>query len=139
MATLLSPGLPGPVLALNKGAGTTLPAGMFGSAAPTVSNFGIMSGELLSSGSELDSISLTAGTWCVVGVVLPDSGTPSPYLNLNSGVYSDSWPTITTVKIAQNVYYISAIVKLTATTTVYLNATSSSNGGGGFLIATQIG
>ena len=95
----------------------------------------------------LNSVSLGAGTWVVLGMYLSWSSyniTPAGlYLNSASAVASNSW---TTINQGSGVYtgtplIVSAVVKLTGTTTIYLNCQSSATGGVyayGFLVAVQI-
>ena len=95
----------------------------------------------------LNSVSLGAGTWVVLGMYLSlasSSGTPAGlYLNSASAVASNSW---TTINQGSGVYtgtplIVGAVVKLTGTTTIYLNCQSSAFGGDtayGFLVAVQI-
>ena len=93
----------------------------------------------------LNSVSLGAGTWVVLGMYLSqssDGNTPSLYLNSASAVASNSW---TTINQGSGVYtgtpfIVGAVVKLTGTTTIYLNCQSSAYGNFayGFLVAVQI-
>ena len=95
----------------------------------------------------LNSVSLGAGTWVVLGMYLSQltsSGTPAGlYLNSASAVASNSW---TTINQGSGVYtgtplIVGAVVKLTGTTTIYLNCQSSASAGDyayGFLVAVQI-
>ncbi len=94
----------------------------------------------------LNSVSLGAGTWVVLGMYLSwssSSSTPAGlYLNSASAVASNSW---TTINQGSGFYtgtplIVGAVVKLTGTTTIYLNQSSASAGGYayGFLVAVQI-
>jgi hypothetical protein len=92
----------------------------------------------------LNSVSLGAGTWVVLGMYLSSYGGPPAglYLNSASAVASNSW---TTINQGSGVYtgtplIVGAVVKLTGTTTIYLNCQSSSSGDRayGFLVAVQI-
>jgi hypothetical protein len=94
----------------------------------------------------LNSVSLGAGTWVVLGMYLSvssDGNTPAGlYLNSASAVASNSW---TTINQGSGVYtgtplIVGAVVKLTGTTTIYLNCQSSASGNHayGFLVAVQI-
>jgi hypothetical protein len=95
----------------------------------------------------LNSVSLGAGTWVVLGMYLAwlsDGDTQAGlYLNSASAVASNSW---TTINQGSGVYtgtplIVGAVVKLTGTTTIYLNCQSAANGGDaayGFLVAVQI-
>ena len=94
----------------------------------------------------LNSVSLGAGTWVVLGMYLSQSSTgdipAGLYLNSASAVASNSW---TTINQGSGVYtgtplMVGAVVKLTGTTTIYLNCQSSASGSYayGFLVAVQI-
>ena len=94
----------------------------------------------------LNSISLGAGTWVVLGMYLSASSsnaTPAGlYLNSASAVASNSW---TTINQGSGVYtgtplMVGAVVKLTGTTTIYLNCQTSAFNyqAYGFLVAVQI-
>lgn len=94
----------------------------------------------------LNSVSLGAGTWVVLGMYLSyynSFDTPAGlYLNSASAVASNSW---TTINQGSGVYngtplIVGAVVKLTGTTTIYLNCQSSASGDAayGFLVAVQI-
>ena len=95
----------------------------------------------------LNSVSLGAGTWVVLGMYLSNASsydTPAGlYLNSASAVASNSW---TTINQGSGVYngtplIVGAVVKLTGTTTIYLNCQSSAVAGDyayGFLVAVQI-
>jgi len=95
----------------------------------------------------LNSVSLGAGTWVVLGMYLAqtsDGNTPGGlYLNSASAVASNSW---TTINQGSGVYtgtpfIVGAVVKLTGTTTIYLNCQSSAVAGDYayvFLVAVQI-
>jgi hypothetical protein len=94
----------------------------------------------------LNSVSLGAGTWVVLGMYLSYSSsgiTPvGLYLNSASAVASNSW---TTINQGSGVYngtplMVGAVVKLTGTTTIYLNCQSAYTGDKayGFLVAVQI-
>ena len=91
----------------------------------------------------LNSVSLGAGTWVVLGMYLSQlsSGdTPAGlYLNSASAVASNSWTTINQGS-GTTPLIVGAVVKLTGTTTIYLNCQSSASGNYayGFLVAVQI-
>jgi hypothetical protein len=91
----------------------------------------------------LNSVSLGAGTWVVLGMYLSQltsSGTPAGlYLNSASAVASNSWTTINQGS-GTTPLIVGAVVKLTGTTTIYLNCQSSPGGDHayGFLVAVQI-
>ena len=131
---------PGPALAISNGSESTTPSSanefvgalVTCSGAPTADN--------------LNSVSLGAGTWVVLGMYLSqssDGNTPAGlYLNSASAVASNSW---TTINQGSGVYtgtplVVGAVVKLTGTTTIYLNCQSSAGGNQayGFLVAVQI-
>ena len=95
----------------------------------------------------LNSVSLGAGTWVVLGMYLSlliSSDTPAGlYLNSASAVASNSWTTINQGSGVYNdtPFIVGAVVKLTGTTTIYLNCQSSANTydeAYGFLVAVQI-
>jgi hypothetical protein len=132
---------PATALAISNGSESTAP--------PTANTF-VGATVVLSSANtayNLNSVSLGAGTWVVLGMYLSQltsSGTPAGlYLNSASAVASNSW---TTINQGSGVYtgtplIVGAVVKLTGTTTIYLNCQSSASGGDyayGFLVAVQI-
>ena len=141
MATLINVATPGPALAISNGSESTAPS--------SVNKF--VGAEVLLSFANtaynLNSVSLGAGTWVVLGMYLSQQSygdTPAGlYLNSASAVASNSW---TTINQGSGVYtgtplIVSAVVKLTGTTTIYLNCQSSAYGGDdayGFLVAVQI-
>lgn len=93
----------------------------------------------------LNSVSLGAGTWVVLGMYLSSyGGAPAGlYLNSASAVASNSWTTINqgSGSYSGTPLIVGAVVKLTGTTTIYLNCQSSAiaaNTGYGFLVAVQI-
>jgi hypothetical protein len=95
----------------------------------------------------LNSVSLGAGTWVVLGMYLSYPSSPDTpaglYLNSASAVASNSW---TTINQGSGVYtgtplMVGAVVKLTGTTTIYLNCQTSpypNDQAYGFLVAVQI-
>ena len=94
----------------------------------------------------LNSVSLGAGTWVVLGMYLSQSSygdiPAGLYLNSASAVASNSW---TTINQGSGVYtgtplIVGAVVKLTGTTTIYLNCQTSAFNyqAYGFLVAVQI-
>ena len=130
-----------PALAISNGSESTAPS--------SVNTF-VGAAVMLSSANtayNLNSVSLGAGTWVVLGMYLSliiSSDTPAGlYLNSASAVASNSW---TTINQGSGFYtltplIVSAIVKLTGTTTIYLNCQSSANTydeAYGFLVAVQI-
>ena len=132
---------PGPALAISNGSESTAPS----SANKFVGALVMMSSA--NTAYNLNSVSLGAGTWVVLGMYLSYSSsgiTPvGLYLNSASAVASNSW---TTINQGSGVYtgtplMVGAVVKLTGTTTIYLNCQSSAVAGDqayGFLVAVQI-
>jgi hypothetical protein len=131
---------PGPALAISNGSESTAPS----SANKFVGALVMMSSA--NTAYNLNSVSLGAGTWVVLGMYLSYSSsgiTPvGLYLNSASAVASNSW---TTINQGSGVYtgtplVVGAVVKLTGTTTIYLNCQSSAGGNQayGFLVAVQI-
>jgi hypothetical protein len=116
MATLIDVATPGPALAVtDAGAGTPGISGT--SVVETTANtvYG------------LNLVSLTAGTWVVTGVVNVQTGsaTQTNYLNLANATGSNSWPVqITTGEVALK---ISAVIKISGTTSVYLNGKNTAS------------
>ena len=122
-----------------------------GSEAANVSSLNEFVGALVAMSANtaynLNSVSLVAGTWVVLGMYLSlasDTNTPAGlYLNSASAVASNSW---TTINQGSGVYtgtplIVGAVVKLTGTTTIYLNCQSSAFVGDAayvFLVAVQI-
>ena len=140
MATLINVATPGPALAISNGSEST---------APSLANEFVGAAVVRSPNTayNLNSVSLGAGTWVVLGMYLSyssDGNTPAGlYLNSASAVASNSW---TTINQGSGVYtgtplMVSAVVKLTGTTTIYLNCQSPAYVGDwayGFLVAVQI-
>lgn len=129
-ATLLDVAIPSPALSLSQGTHTGTGAGA-----------NIMSGNTALSANvpaAINSASLSPGTYLVLGIFNTVNGTPSAYLSLTSGVASNSWPVQQVTQSA--VVIISAVVKVTSTTTVYLNgeSTTSETAAQGAIIATRI-
>ena len=132
---------PATALAISNGSESTVPstANKFVGAEVTMSS--------PNTAYNLNSVSLGAGTWVVLGMYLSliiSHDTPAGlYLNSASAVASNSW---TTINQGSGVYngtplMVGAVVKLTGTTTIYLNCQSSASGGDyayGFLVAVQI-
>jgi hypothetical protein len=140
MATLIDVATPRPALAISNGSESTAPnsANKFVGAEVTMYS--------ANTAYNLNSVSLGAGTWVVLGMYLSqssDGNTPAGlYLNSASAVASNSW---TTINQGSGVYtgtpfIVGAVVKLTGTTTIYLNCQSSASGdiAYGFLVAVQI-
>ena len=139
MATLIDVATPRPALAISNGSESTYPS--------TINNF-VGAAVIIPANTayNLNSVSLGAGTWVVLGMYLSfssDGNTPvGLYLNSASAVASNSW---TTINQGSGVYngtplMVGAVVKLTGTTTIYLNCQSSASGNHayGFLVAVQI-
>ncbi len=133
---------PGPALAISNGSQATQPAACINDFVGDI--VGMFSAN---TAYNLNSVSLGAGTWVVLGMYLSYASshdTPAGlYLNSASAVASNSW---TTINQGSGVYngtplIVGAVVKLTGTTTIYLNCQSSANAGDyayGFLVAVQI-
>ena len=129
---------PATALAISNGSESTVPSSLNTFVGPQVT---------CSSGpTALNSVSLGAGTWVVLGMYLcysSDNSIPAGlYLNSASAVASNSW---TTINQGSGFYtgtplIVGAVVKLTGTTTIYLNCQSSAYGNWayGFLVAVQI-
>ena len=138
MATLIDVATPGPALALYPGTQNT-----------AITSPGLLTGPVstlvASAPINLNSISLGAGTWAVIGVCLSWASDTPPtaiYLNTASAVASDSWPTQaqgTGGVGAVTPLAKGAVIKLTGTTTVYLNGYQTAFGGAyGMIYAVQI-
>ena len=141
MATLIDVATPATALAISNGSEST--------GANSINNFvgAVVTMSSANTAYNLNSVSLGAGTWVVLGMFLSlliSHDTPAGlYLNSASAVASNSW---TTINQGSGVYtgtplIVSAVVKLTGTTTIYLNCQSSAYGGDdayGFLVAVQI-
>ena len=127
MATLIDVATPGP--ALLEQAGTNS-----GGVGPLANN---TTQTTASTVYQLNSVTLGAGTWVVTGMCGVLSGTETLYLNL-SVVGSNYWTVQTTED--SFVKYISAVIKLTGSSTVYLNGqnTSAAVVAHSLMIATQI-
>ena len=128
MATLIDAGTPGPALSVAiydaGGAGITGNT-ITETTALTVYNLG--------------NVSVTAGTWVVMGIVGVPTGRASQtlYLNTASAVGSNSWP----VQAAYNFNnMVTAVIKVLITTTIYLNGmnTGSAIAATAIMTATQI-
>ena len=140
MATLIDVATPGPARAISNGSESTAPV--------TVNKFvgALVALSSANTAYNLNSVSLVAGTWVVLGMYLSYSSTGDTpaglYLNSASAVASNSWPTINQGSGVYNgtPLMVSAVIKLTGTTSVYLNCQSSAFGGDnayGFLVAVQ--
>ena len=114
MATLIDVATPGPALAVSPSSIAT--TGLYGN---------LITMTLSATEYNLASVSLVAGTWAVVGVAAPVSGTVVLYLNTLSTAASNSWPVQQGGSFEP---YITAVIKLTTTTTIYLNGTNTASG-----------
>ena len=136
-ATLLNVGTPGPALAAATGTNTTLKSNATDSAGGVA---------LTTAGTyyNLNSISLTAGTWAVFGEMTTGgtTGTITPALSGTTASGTNLAPVQTKAGgTAQgNTEYIGAVIKVASTTTVYLNGTASIAGSTGYgtIFAIQI-
>jgi hypothetical protein len=140
MATILNIATPMPALTLDSGStAAAVPVNNF-----LFAGFAVTMANGPPTAYDLNSVSLTAGTWVVVGLAGTTTATTTvvPYLSSSSAVNSSSWPTKTSgTGISPATISIAAVVKLTSTTTVYLNATNNAEPGTGYgaLYAVQIG
>ena len=138
MATLINVATPGPALNISNGIMTTAPIGpgYFGGAS------------VVSSGSptydNLNSISLSPGTYCVTGIVNCSAGA-GVVTSVLSFTTASSIPAAPSHSIHPSLgstpyQIITAIIKVTVITTVYLNATQSiaATNYQGCILATQI-
>jgi hypothetical protein len=112
MATLINVATPGPALAVNKTAQAT-PGYLAGE--------NLLEEPVAGTVYQLDSISITAGTWVVMGVVLAQANTQTNYLNLVTATGSNSWPVQATASSVNTNMVIAAVIKVSSTTTIYLN------------------
>ena len=117
MATLINVATPGPALAVNKTAQPT--SGVLGSE-------NLLTQAVAGTVYQLDSISITAGTWVVMGVVLAGNNTQTLYLNLATATGSNSWPVQATASSTSTNMVIAAVIKVSSTTTIYLNGKNTS-------------
>ena len=86
---------------------------------------------LASTAYQLDSISITAGTWVVMGVLTcaepaVQNSTQTNYLNLVAATGSNSWPVQATAIVTSTNMVIAAVIKVSSTTTIYLNGMNTS-------------
>ena len=137
MATLINVATPGPALAAVKGTE---------SAASSYSYFvgSIVNMATSSTPYNINSLSLTAGTWVVVGLVGTNSatGTLTPFLSGTTASATNLAP-VQTVGTGQGTsvpaMMITSVIKVAVTTTVYLNAEDTVTAyGQGAILATQI-
>jgi hypothetical protein len=112
MATLIDVATPGPALTVNKTA-QAVGSALFSDTEVTEVTAGIV--------YQLDSISITAGTWVVIGVVIATNNTQTNYLNLVTATGSNSWPVQATAGSTSTNMVIAAVIKVSSTTTIYLN------------------
>jgi hypothetical protein len=112
MATLINVATPGPALTVNKTAQT---AGvlLFGDAPVLETTIGTV--------YQLDSISISAGTWVVMGLTAIQNNTQTNYLNLVAATGSNSWSVQATASSTSTNMVIAAVIKVTGATTIYLN------------------
>ena len=90
---------------------------------------------------QLLPITLTAGTWVVTGVVFVTTpANQTNYLNLSTATGSNSWPIITANATTGDNMIITAVIKVSGSTTVYLNGknTASTITASALLTATRI-
>jgi hypothetical protein len=118
MATLIDVATPGPALAVLKSAQT---AGQY-----------IYSGAQVveitpGTAYQLDSISITAGTWVVIGITYCYYITQTNYLNLVTATGSNSWPVQATASSNSTNMVISAVIKVTSPTTIYFNGKNTNS------------
>jgi hypothetical protein len=132
MATLIDVATPGPALNLSKTAQAYAASTLYGETPVTET--------LANTVYQLDSISITAGTWVVVGVTSVLYVTQTNYLNLVTATGSNSWPVQVTASSATTNMAIAAVIKVTGTTTIYLNGknTNSGQAAGAAMFAVQI-
>jgi hypothetical protein len=117
MATLINVATPGPALAVNKTA--QIVATTFWCETQVVES-------TIGTVYQLDSISITAGTWVVMGVVYIEANTQTNYLNLVTTTGSNSWPVQATASSTTTNMVIAAVIKVSSTTTIYLNGKNTS-------------
>ena len=90
---------------------------------------------------QLLPITLTAGTWVVTGVVFVITPVnQTNYLNLSTATGSNSWPVITANATSGSNMIITAVIKVSGSTTVYLNGknTAATISASALLTATRI-
>jgi hypothetical protein len=112
MATLIDVATPRPALAVNKTAQAVTE--YFGTDAAVVET---VAGTVY----QLDSISIPAGTWVVIGVGDVSYNTQTNYLNLATATGSNSWPVQQTASSTSTNMVIAAVIKVSTTTTIYFN------------------
>ena len=137
MATLINVGTPSPALAAATGTNTTIKSNGTDSAGGV---------GMTTAGTyyQLNSISLTAGTWAVLGEMTTGgtTGTITPALSGTTASGTNVVPvqTIAGGSSQGNTMYIGAVIKVASTTTIYLNGTASisSQTGYGTIFAIRI-
>jgi hypothetical protein len=118
MATLIDVATPGPALTLNKTAQAGA-SGLYSDNSLTETTAGTV--------YQLDSISITAGTWVVIGITYCGSVNQTNYLNLVTATGSNSWPAQATVGGSATNQMIAAVIKVSSTTTIYLNGKNTTS------------
>ena len=118
MATLINVATPGPALTLNKTAQAGA-SGLYSDASLYETTAGTV--------YQLDSISITAGTWVVIGITYCGSVNQTNYLNLVTATGSNSWPAQATVGGSATNQMIAAVIKVSSTTTIYLNGKNTTS------------
>ena len=137
MATLINVATPGPALAAVKGTESA------------ASGYSYFVGNLVNMATSstpynINSLSLTAGTWVVVGLVGTNSATGTLTLFLSGTTASaTNLAPVQTVGTGQGTsvpaMMITSVIKVAVTTTVYLNAEDTAIATGqGAILATQI-
>jgi hypothetical protein len=117
MATLIDVATPRPALAVNKTAQTTVYE-IWCDTQVVETTIGTV--------YQLDSISITAGTWVVMGLTAIGNNTQTNYLNLVAATGSNSWPVQATASSTSTNMMIAAVIKVTGATTIYLNGKNTS-------------
>ncbi len=128
MATLIDVGTPGPALAGVAGSNSGLTGPLAQNTTQTTSN----------TVYNLNSVAITAGTWVVTGICGVLAGTETLYLSTTSAGGTNSWP-VQAPTDSYNVY-ITAVIKVTGSTTIYLNGKNSNPSivAHSLMLATQI-
>ncbi len=123
MATLIDVATPGPALSLVGGLQNTY----LSSSDFNINNQGFFGPILDNTSGALDYKSLAPGTYCITGLAIVGNLSGSIYLSTTNGSLADSFPTQGLQLTTQNTYswLKSAVVKISATTTIYLNGTAT--------------
>jgi hypothetical protein len=139
MATLLDVATPGPALGIASLVSnpTTEPTGQVGLCNGTVSM------TTANTYYNMAGITLTAGRWAIYAEAGNTGGTPTitAALSLTSANGTNAMPVITgTVPGASTSKYVSGVISVSSTTTIYLNQACSTAGqtGQGFIRAIRI-